>query len=191
MNGRFLIVNSAEPGITEFVRPLEEILSGNGVAYQTIDYSETLKTDINAFSGAVLSGSPRGDDIVDHHLPYFQWIKTAGIPVFGICAGHHILGRLYGSEILRSVEKEVGDFFVEIDHQDKIFNGFPPRFLAAQNHHDSITMPEGFKRLAFSEVCRVEAIRHNELPLYSFQFHPEIHNPDLLSNFVNIVLQDI
>ena len=138
----------------------------------------------------IISGSPRGDDIVDHHLPYFRWIETAGVPVFGICAGHHVLGRLYGSEILRGVEKEVGDFYVTVDGEDPIFSGFPSRFLAAQNHHDSITMPDGFARLAYSDACRVEAIRHKDLPLYSCQFHPEIHNPQLLLNFADIALKD-
>jgi GMP synthase (glutamine-hydrolysing) len=191
MSERFLIVNSAEPGITEFVRPIEEILEGPGIKFQTIEYAETLNTDINTFRGVIISGSPRGNDIVDHHLPYFQWIKTTGVAVLGICAGHHILGRLYGSEILRSVEKEVGDFPVFIDQGDPVFSGFPQRFTVAQNHHDSITMPEGFKRLAYSDTCQVEGIRHNQLPLYSFQFHPEIHNPGLLLNFVDIASKQI
>ncbi len=50
----------------------------------------------------IMSGSPRGDDIVDHHLPYFQWLKTCDITIFGIYAGHHITGKLYGARLLRS-----------------------------------------------------------------------------------------
>ncbi len=99
-----LIINSAEKGITEFVKPLEKIVREAGAASSVIEYEETFTTDMTSYDGIIMSGSPRGDDIVDHHLPYFQWIKTCDIPIFGICAGHHITGKLYGARLLRSVE---------------------------------------------------------------------------------------
>ena len=113
-----------------------------------IEYENSLHTDMSLYDGIIMSGSPRGDDIVDHHLPDFQWIKTCAIPIFGICAGHHITGKLYGAQLLRSVEKEVGDNFLYIRQKDPIYNGCPERFLVRQNHHDSITLPKDFILLA-------------------------------------------
>lgn len=63
MNDRFLIVNSAEPGITEFTRPLAGILESEAVKYRIIEYSDTIKTDIQTFRGVIISGSPRGNDM--------------------------------------------------------------------------------------------------------------------------------
>lgn len=143
----FLIINNAEKGISEFCKPIEKILHESNVPCKTIEYEETLNTDI-----------------ADHHQPYFQWIKTCNRPVFGMCAGHHIVGRLYGAGLLRSVEKELGDFFVDIDHRDPIFDGMADRFLARQNHHDSITLPDEFILLAHSDVCKVEAIKSTYCP---------------------------
>lgn len=183
----FLIVNNAEKGIREFCEPLEEILKDAGIVFKTIDYEDTLKTGISKYEGVLLSGSPRGNDIADSHQSYFQWIKTTGKPVFGICAGHHIVGRLYGAELLRSLEKEVGDFFLEIDNRDPVFQGFPDRFLVRQNHHDSITLPRDFVLLAHSSLCKVEAMKHHRLPIYTTQFHPEFLNPGMILNFVAIV----
>lgn len=182
-----LIVNNAEPGISEFCEPLEKILAGAGIPFETCEYADTRQTNMNLYDGVILSGSPRGNDIADHHQPYFQWIKTYRKPVFGICAGHHIIGRLYGADLLRSLEKEVGDFFVSIDRRDPIFKNFPERFLVHQSHHDSITLPAEFILLAHSDICKVEAIKHRAAPIYSSQFHPEVKNPAMILNFIDIV----
>jgi GMP synthase (glutamine-hydrolysing) len=182
-----LIINSAEKGITEFVKPLEKIVREAGAASSVIEYEETYTTDMTSYDGIIMSGSPRGDDIVDHHLPYFQWIKTCDIPIFGICAGHHITGKLYGAQLLRSIEKEIGDNFLYIRQKDPIFNGCQERFLVRQNHHDSITLPGDFMLLAHSEGCRVSMMKHPAKPLYTTQFHPEILNKNLILNFIDIV----
>jgi GMP synthase (glutamine-hydrolysing) len=182
-----LIINSAEKGITEFVEPLEKIVREAGAASVVIEYEETPTTDMSTYDGIIMSGSPRGDDIVDHHLPYFQWIKTCDIPFFGICAGHHITGKLYGAQLLRSVEKEVGDNFLFIRQKDPIFNGCPGKFLVRQNHHDSITLPGDFILLAHSQGCQVSMMKHPAKPLYTTQFHPEILNKNLILNFIDIV----
>ena len=184
---KLLIVNNAEKGITEFVEPLQKIVSAAGAASEVIEYEETLSTNISSYDGIILGGSPRGDDIVDHHLPYFQWIKTCDVPLLGICAGHHITGKLYGAKMLRSVEKEVGENYLFIQQQDPIFRELPERFLVRQNHHDSITLPQDFLLLAHSENCKVSMMKHPAKPLYTTQFHPEVLNKDLLLNFIEIV----
>ncbi len=188
----FLIINNAEPGITEFVRPLEKIVASSGNSFKTIEYEDTLKADLSKYLGFILSGSPRGDDIADHHQQFFRWIKdmeqpgATHLPVFGMCAGHHIVGLLYGAQLIRMKEKEVGDFLVEIDHPDPIFQGIEKSFQVRQNHHDSITLPPGFILLAHSAACKNAAMRHPRLPIYTTQFHPEILNPQLILNFIQL-----
>lgn len=184
---KILIVNNAEKGNTEFAEPIREILDEAGVVSETTEYEETINMNMSKYDGIILSGSPRGNDIVDHHLPYFQWIKTCNIPIFGFCAGHHITGKLYGAELLRSVEKEVGDNFLFIDRKDPIFKGCPKKFLVRQNHHDSITLPGEFILLAHSQGCKVSMMKHRTKPIYTTQFHPEILNKKLLFNFIGIV----
>lgn len=184
----FLIINNANRGIREFCEPIEKILDEMNIPFKTIEFGDTLKTPMAEYRGMILSGSPRGNDIADHHQPYFKWILTCNRPIFGMCAGHHIVGRLYGAELLRSVEKEVGDCYVEIDRPDPIFAGLADRFSARQNHHDSITLPEGFILLAHSEVCKVEAMKHRTRPIYTTQFHPEISNPEMIRSFIQIAL---
>jgi GMP synthase (glutamine-hydrolysing) len=184
---KLLIVNNAEKGITEFVKPLQKIIDDAGTASDVIEYEETLNTGMSHYDGIILGGSPRGDDIAVHHLPYFLWIKTCNAPIFGICAGHHIIGKLYGAELIRNIEKEVGDHVLFIDQRDPIFNGCPEKFLVRQNHHDSITLPGDFILLAHSENCKVSMMKHQSKPIYTTQFHPEILNKNLILNFITIV----
>ena len=181
-----LIVNSAEPNIREFVNPLEEISSKYGTRFQTIEYQQLPYEDLNRYNGIILSGSPCGDDIVEYHLPFYQWLKGYEKPVLGICAGHHISGTLWGCELYRDKEKEIGDFNIFIDYQDSLFKGMESPFVARLMHHDSISLPDDFHLLAHSERCGVEAMKHKEKPIYTLQFHPEFLNHQLVFNFLNI-----
>jgi GMP synthase (glutamine-hydrolysing) len=54
------------------------------------------------------------------------------------------------------------------------------------------TAPTGFARLAASDACAVQAIRHESRPLWGLQFHPERYSeryPDgriVLANFFRL-----
>ncbi|MFW6309814.1 MAG: type 1 glutamine amidotransferase [Prolixibacteraceae bacterium] len=181
-----LIINSAEPGITEFTKPLAEIAKAAGFAPVVTDYSKCDKTDFSEYAGVIISGSPQGDDIVEHHKPYFKWIASFEKPVFGICAGHHLTGSLFGAELLRSEEPESGDFSVIILQDDPLFKNLPVIFKVRQMHNDSITVPESFKLLATAASCKNQIMKHKNKPLYTSQFHPEYYNHDLLNNFLEL-----
>lgn len=179
-----LIVNNAEPGIREFAEPIERIISSAGSTSTFIEYVACANTNLNAYDGIILTGSPQGDDIVEHHLPYFRWLKDFKKPVLGICAGHHVTGYLYGSELLRSKEPEAGDFEVEIVKTDPLFNHLPQKFTVRQMHNDSITLPDDFELMITSKTCKNQLMKHKEKPLYTCQFHPEFYNHQLIRNFI-------
>ncbi len=181
-----LIVNNAEPGIREFAAPIEKIVTAAGARPHFMEYADCMNTDLHAFDGIVLTGSPQGDDIVAHHAPFFQWIKHCEKPVLGICAGHHITGYLYGAELLRSQEPESGDFEVTITREDPLFKGLPKTITVRQMHNDSITLPEDFELLATSSTCKNQLMKHKNKPLYTSQFHPEFYNQHLIQNFIHL-----
>ncbi len=181
-----LIVNSAEPGITGFTSPLEGIVKGAGMQPVSIEYGECMGFGISAVRGAIISGSPQGDDIVGHHIPYFKWMDNFNKPVLGICAGHHITGFMNGARVLRSEEPESGDFMVEVIKTDVLLDGLPTSFKVRQMHNDSISLPENFELLATSKICKNQIMKHKTKPLYTCQFHPEYYNHDLVRNFLEI-----
>lgn len=183
---RILIVNNAEKEISRFTAPIEDILKRVDIECRTIQYSDLLKTDLDSYNAIILSASPHGDDIVEHHQKYYQWVKSSTVPVLGICAGHQIVGRLFRADLIRSKEKEIGSHYVEIHQQDPIFRGYEKRFLVEQAHNDSITLPEDFVLLAHSRKCRVQVMRHKSRLIFTTQFHAEISNKELIINFVDL-----
>lgn len=187
MNSNILIINSAEPGISEFYLSIEEVLKPLNTRFKSIEYKESQNIDFNHWDGIIITGSPKGDDIVAHHLPYFQWIPACGKPVLGICAGHHITGVLYGAKLLRNREPESGDSEVGIINEDPILDGIDSPFKVKQMHNDSITLPGGFIQLATSHVCKNQLMKHKSKPVYTCQFHPEFYNADIFRNFIRIV----
>lgn len=184
---KVLIINSAEPDVSEFHSSIENILHDLHVQFLRIQYRECLIADFNNCDGIIISGSPQGDDIVEHHQPYFQWVKETNKPVFGICAGHHVIGYLFGAKYMYSIEPESGKTEIEIVTDDPIFKGMPKRFTVHQMHNDSITVPENFIHLAKSATCSNQVMKHTEKPIYTFQFHPEYLNPELFKTFIEIV----
>jgi GMP synthase (glutamine-hydrolysing) len=183
---KILLVNNAEPGITEFAEPIEKIISELDSSFQFIEYEDCIDFNFSEFDGAILSGSPQGDDIVEHHLPYFKWVKDFERPILGICAGHHITGFMYGSKILRSKEPESGDFEVEILKEDPLFEDLSETFKVKQMHNDSVTLPDDFELLATSTTCKNQLMKHKTKLLYTCQFHPEFYNHQLIRNFINL-----
>lgn len=186
---KVLIVNNAEQGVSEFIQPIEKTVKETNVNVQFIEYKECLTTNLNEFDGIILSGSPQGDDIVEHHLPYFKWLIDYNKPVLGICAGHHITGYIYGAELLRSKEPESGDVEIIIVKKDPIFQGFQSSFTVKQMHNDSITLPCDFELLATSATCENQMMKHKNKPLHTCQFHPEFYNSLLIKNFIAIRMQ--
>ncbi len=182
-----LIINNAEKGITEFTRPLEKIVSEAGFSSETIQYKDCLHFNFEKVEGILLSGSPQGNDIVEHHLPWFKWLKEFEKPVLGICSGHHIAGYLYGAELLRGEEPESGDFTVEILEDNPLFSGLPQKITVKQMHNDSISLPPGFELLATSKTCHNQLMKHHSKPLYTCQFHPEYYNHKLIQNFCRLI----
>lgn len=183
---KILVINNAEPGIIEFATPIEKVVKETGAKSFIIEYKSCLLTDLENFDGIILTGSPQGNDIVEHHLPYFKWITDFQKPVFGICAGHHITGCLYDANLLHSKEPESGDFSVKIIQTDPIFEGLSESFKVKQMHNDSITLPKDFVLLATSDTCKNQLMKHKNKPLYTSQFHPEFYNHQLIKNFVDL-----
>ena len=183
---RLLIINSAEPNVSEFAENIKRHISSEEATCTIIDYAETLSFGLNEFDAIIISGSPQGDDIVEHHQPYFQWIKEFEKPVLGICAGHHVTAFMHGAKYLRRIEAESGKTKIQVIQDDLLFKNLPNPFTTYQMHNDSVTLPVGFIHLAKSHTCFNQAMKHEKKPLYTLQFHPEYFNPEVIRNFIDI-----
>lgn len=112
-------------------------------------------------------------------------------PILGECVGMQLMAMHLGGKAGPAEIPEYGLSKMRILDEDDLFQGLPKEFMVWESHNDEVKEAPGFRVLAMSENCRIQAFKHMEKPLYGVQFHPEVndteHGSDILSNFVRIV----
>lgn len=152
----------------------------------------------------VLSGTLRDFDFYQPAIikTFSRFIKGTKIPVLAICGGHQLVGMAFGAQVLtldrleqhEQRENRPAEYqyrFVRItDPRDPIFRGInnpesgvwqdytkQARILRVwQNHGLQLdSVPEGFKLLAASYLCRNQMMvrREGGQLIYTVQFHLE------------------
>ena len=78
-------------------------------------------------------------------------------------------------------------------HPDPLFAGLPEVINVRESHYCEVKqLPGDFRLLASNDNCHLQAMGHQQRPIYGVQFHPELytdHYPDgrrVLSNFFAI-----
>jgi carbamoyl-phosphate synthase small subunit len=125
--------------------------------------------------GVFLSNGPGDPAAVGYAPEAVRAIAGEGVPVFGICLGHQILGLTFGG---RTVKMPYG-------HRG---GNHPVReletgrvLITSQNHGFAVEGGEdgipGAPELAVTHVNlndgTVEGLRHRQLPIFGVQYHPE------------------
>lgn len=189
-NLKTLIINSAPAKDLEFVNPIACLCKQKAIDYEISHWKEFAGIEKPPpYDAVIISASPMGDNAnFDERITAFQWLKYTESKVLGICAGHQFMGVVFGSRLHANMEAEKGLRNVRIQSRDPIFRGYDDEMEVMQQHVDSISLPDNFTLLARSDKCRVQAIRHNEKPLYGVQWHAEISSLKLISNFLTLNL---
>jgi len=151
----------------------------------TVPFSEILGKKPKAI---ILSGSPFS--ITNPQAPVVdKAIFEIGIPILGICYGMQLITQTLGGKVTSATKKEYGYALLNIEQYSIIFEGLPPTISVWMSHGDSVEiLPTDFHRVAYTENSPFAAIKHDKLPFYALQFHPEVvHTPDglqILDNFL-------
>ena len=122
-------------------------------------------------AGVFLSNGPGDPSALDYAVRAVDDLVKSGVPIFGICLGHQILGQAFGGKTFklkfghRGANQPVKDLEtckVEI---------------TAQNHGfavDANTLPSdvAVNRINLNDQT-VEGMRHKTKPIFCVQYHPE------------------
>lgn len=139
-------------------------------------------------SGLILSGGP--SSVYEAAAPKCHpGIFEMGIPLLGICYGMQLLCEHLGGKVQSSQAREYGRAKLKVTLSDPFFKDFPPSTEVWMSHGDQVQgISEDFTPLAQTPTCPMAAVKHNRLPFYGLQFHPEVtHTPQgrvLLRNFL-------
>lgn len=139
--------------------------------------------------GIVIGGGPYLEEIGNSELILGRYANK--IPILGICLGHQLMARHFGGEVRTADIGEYAESEIIVEEEDEILKGIGPKFKAWVSHKDEVSgLPKDFIKLAYSETCKIEAMKHKELRLYGLQFHPEVEHtpkgPEIFKNFLDI-----
>jgi carbamoyl-phosphate synthase small subunit len=125
--------------------------------------------------GLFLSNGPGDPAAVGYALPTIRELADAGLPTFGICLGHQLIGLAYGGSTAKlPYGHRGGNHPVRDLRSGQVL-------ITTQNHGFAVVgeahRVPGAPDLAVTHVNlndgTIEGIRHRELPLFAVQYHPE------------------
>ncbi|MEM0449791.1 MAG: GMP synthase subunit A [Methanomassiliicoccales archaeon] len=121
-----------------------------------------------------------------------EYLEKAHFPILGICAGMQFMALHFGGATAPAKVPEFGKTTLYVDEEDELFLGLPRSFTVWESHNDEVSLlPPGFRILAHSDNCKIEAFRMESRPFYGLQFHPEVENTEygyeIFRNFLKVV----
>ena len=125
--------------------------------------------------GVFLSNGPGDPAAVDYAPGAVKEIAGKGVPIFGICLGHQILGLTFGAQTVKMPYGHRGG-----NHPVKEIDSGRV-LITSQNHGFAVAGgEEGIPGAPDLEVTHVnlndrtvEGLRHKQLPIFAVQYHPE------------------
>ena len=138
--------------------------------------------------GIIFTGGPSsvyGDDSPKCDSKIFE----LGIPILGICYGMQLMAYTLGGNVARPDKREYGTTLVNLDTSSLIFENISEKNNCLMSHTDYVDkVPEGFKKVGYTDSCPTAAMENKEKKLYGIQFHPEVnHTTDgtkIIKNFL-------
>jgi GMP synthase (glutamine-hydrolysing) len=181
---RVYVVNNYGQFCHLIYRALREFGVKTEVIKNTLTVEEILSKELD---GLILSGGPT----LERAGNCKSYVRELEVPILGICLGHQLMAVAYGGSVRKGKYGGFGEVEVEILHENDILKGMAPKTITWASHSDEVeVIPQNFIRLAKSEICEVEAMKHKSKPLYGVQWHPEVSHTLqgklLLQNFLKV-----
>ncbi len=157
------------------------------VVKNDLSLSQIQELDFDALLISPGPGTPESSGFLFDILHFYINLK----PILGICLGHQALGIIFGYSYFKSIPKH--GKISEIEHFDDIlFQGIPNFFYATRYHSWILNgNSEHSKVIAQTSEGLIMGIKHNNLPVWGLQFHPESfmtqYGLKMIQNWVKLV----
>jgi len=114
------------------------------------------------------------------------------IPILGVCLGHQIIGRVFGSKIILAKKLMHGKTSIIESNKIGILKNLPSKFIATRYHSliiDKKTLSKELEITAETKDGIIMGVKHKIYNIHGVQFHPEsiktILGIKILKNFIN------
>ncbi|MDW7987596.1 MAG: glutamine-hydrolyzing GMP synthase [candidate division WOR-3 bacterium] len=116
-------------------------------------------------------------------------ILTLGIPILGICYGHHLIAYLENGKVTKGNYGEYGPTPLFISKKSLLFDNLKNQTSVWMNHRDFvIKLPSSYIITANTPYSKIAAFENPEKKIYGVQFHPEVTHTEngkqILKNFI-------
>jgi anthranilate synthase component II len=155
-----------------------------------VQHDRVSPSDLAVFTHVLLSPGPGTPDRAADFAVGTAVLRTAAVPVLGVCLGMQGLVAAYGGRV-RAVEPAHGVVESVVHDGSGVFAGLPSPFPAVRYHSlAAVAVPDCLRVTAWTDDAAgvVMGVEHRELPLVGVQFHPESvlsdHGAQLLANFL-------
>ncbi len=138
--------------------------------------------------GIIFTGGP--SSIYQEDAPKCtEEVFNLNIPILGICYGMQFMAYSLGGKVKRADKREYGEMDVNLDNTSMLFNNLRNTNICLMSHTDYVDeLPEGFKKIADTDTCKIAAMENSEKNYYAVQFHPEVNHTEngdkIIENFV-------
>ncbi|MEC8194274.1 MAG: aminodeoxychorismate/anthranilate synthase component II [Myxococcota bacterium] len=121
---------------------------------------------------------------------------TGVIPILGVCLGHQSIAMVFGGTVVAAKELMHGKDSPVTHHGTGLYDGLPNPVAVGRYHSLAVSqtdLPSELVVEATTDDGEIMGLRHQWLPIWGVQFHPEsILMPDgsrLLENFLGFGLR--
>ncbi|MFL0164167.1 anthranilate synthase component II [Candidatus Clostridium helianthi] len=183
-----LMIDNYDSFVYNLVRYFEEIGEIVDVVRNDKINMESIRK--NKYYGIVISPGPKNPKQAGLCLDIIDKFKNE-TPIFGICLGHQCIGHYFGGEIIKGDRPMHGKISEVIHNNSGIFYNVKNPLKVTRYHSliiDNKKLPKELVVTAETSDGVIMGIRHNELPIYGVQFHPEAELTEeghkILENFI-------
>lgn len=195
-----VVVDNTQDFSQAYMTPkLVDFLEKNQFEYILLDGSSALSDnlEIKSIKAVILSGGPlnlTSGIKLEKIKPNIElilrlFLQNTQIPILGICFGFQLLALIFGGKLGRLSVPEKGESIVKIVNNSPLFKGFTEKVTVFNNHEDFVNqIPENFSISAKGLKGQIQAMQHNNLPIFGVQFHPEglESTHQILTNFLEL-----
>lgn len=151
------------------------------------------KLDKSKYSALVLSPGPGKPEEAGFLMDYIRNFENE-LPILGICLGHQAIAKHYGANVVKAIKPMHGK--ISTIHQlidDELFDGMNKDFKVVRYHSLVVDNLEKTMLIPLANTSENENMifKHQFLPIYGIQYHPEAALTDyglkILSNWKAIV----
>ena len=131
---------------------------------------------IAEYDAVLLSPGPGTPADAGVSIPIVKAVLESGQPLLGVCLGHQAIAEAMGATVTHAEELMHGKTSL-ISHDDSgFYGGVPQPFTATRYHSLAVvdsTVPDDLVVTSRTEGGIIMGLRHEALPIFGVQFHPE------------------